>query len=119
MTDEEVQRSRDKLLRRQGLVLNDPQVLSAMEHGERGYRFLPVSTGRGGSDYLVTPEQMELLDEYITAALRSAAGELARGNIDADPYWRGRTTTPAAGATTGRPATSRRAAGTRGATGVG
>ena len=32
---------------------------------------------------------MDLLDQYITAALRRAAGELALGNIDADPYWRG------------------------------
>ncbi len=87
MTDEEIQKSRDRLLRRQGLVLDDPEVLSAMEHGEGGYRFLPVSTGRGGADYLVTPDQMEALDGYITASLRCAAGELAQGNIDADPYW--------------------------------
>ena len=89
MTDEDIQRSRDKLLRRQGLVLDDRSVLSAMERTEGGYRFLPVSTGRGGSDALVTRPQMDLLDEYITAALRRAAEELARGNIDADPFWRG------------------------------
>ncbi len=87
MTDEEIQKSRDRLLRRQGLVLDDPEVLSAMEHGDKSYRFLPVSTGRGGTDYLVTPDQMEALDGYITASLRRAAGELAQGNIDADPYW--------------------------------
>ena len=87
MTDEDIQRSRDGLLRRQGLVLDDPAVLSAMEHTAGAFRFLPVSTGRGGGDYLVTPEQMELLDEYITDALKRAAGELAAGNIDADPYW--------------------------------
>ncbi|MBD5119087.1 MAG: ATP-dependent nuclease subunit B [Clostridiales bacterium] len=89
MTDEDIQRSRDGLLRRQGLVLDDPAVLSAMEHAAGAFRFLPVSTGRGGGDYLVTPEQMELLDGYITDALKHAAGELAAGNIDADPYWRG------------------------------
>lgn len=86
MTDEDVRASRDRLLRRQGLVLDDPDVLSAMEHAAGGFRFLPVS-GRGGGDYLVTPEQMDALDDYITAALRAAAGELAAGNIDADPYW--------------------------------
>ncbi len=87
MTDEEIQRSRDRLLRRQGLVLDDRDVLSAMERTAGGFRFLPVSAGRGGADYLVSGEQMELLDRYITDALRRAAGELARGNIDADPYW--------------------------------
>ena len=89
MTDEEIQRSRDRLLRRQGLVLDDPEVLSAMERAQGAYRFLPVSGGRGGSDYLVTPEQMDALDRYITQALHDAAGELAAGNIDADPYWQG------------------------------
>lgn len=88
MTDEEVQKSRDRLLRRQGLVLDDPAVLTAMERTDGGScRFLPVSSGRGGSDCLVSEEQMALLDEYITGALRRAAGELAAGNIDADPYW--------------------------------
>ncbi len=87
MSDEEIQKSRDRLMRRQGLVLDEPEVLSAMEHAAHGYRFLPVSTGRGGADYLVSGEQMDLLDEYVTDTLRAAAGELARGNIDADPYW--------------------------------
>ncbi len=87
MTDEDVERARDRLLRRQGLVLDDPDVLAAMERtGGEGFRFLPVG-GRGGGESLVTPEQMELLDGYITDALRTAAGELAAGNIDADPYW--------------------------------
>jgi len=89
MSDEDIQKARDRLLRRQGLVLDDPQVLSAMERTAGAYRFLPVSTGRGGADYLVSGEQMEALDEYITHALRAAAGELAQGNIDADPYWHG------------------------------
>lgn len=89
MSDGEIQRARDRLLRRQGLVLDDPDVLSAMERPAGEYRFLPVGTGRGGGDSLVTPAQMEALDGYITAALRAAAGELAAGNIDADPYWQG------------------------------
>lgn len=87
MTEEEIQVSRDRLLRRQGLVLDDPEVLSAMEHTAGGFRFLPVGTGRGGGDALATGEQLEALDGYITAALKRAAGELAAGNIDADPYW--------------------------------
>ena len=95
MTDGEVQAARDRLLRRQGLVLNDGPVLAAMERAQGGeYRFLPVGAGRGGADCLATGEQMDALDRYITAALASAAGELAAGNIDADPYWRGADQTP-------------------------
>ena len=87
MTDGEIQAVRDKLLRRQGLVLGEPAVLSAMERTQEGYRFLPVSKGRGGSDSLVSAEQMQALDEFIADTLRRCAGELAKGNIDADPYW--------------------------------
>ena len=87
MSEAEVQKAKDKLLRRQGLVLDEPEVLDAMEHTVGTYRFLPISSGRGSGDYLVSSEQMDALEEYITAALRRAAGELAAGNIDADPYW--------------------------------
>ena len=87
MSDRDIQTARDKMLRRQGLVLDEPDVLAAMEHTSGSYRFLPISTGRNSGDYLVSSVQMDALDEYITYALRCAAGELAAGNIDADPYW--------------------------------
>lgn len=87
MTDGEIQAARDKLLRRQGLVLSDPAVLRAMERTQGGCRFLPVSSGRGGGESLVSAGQMEQLDEFITDTLKRCAGELAAGNIDADPYW--------------------------------
>lgn len=87
MTAEDVARLQDSLLRRQGLVLGDEAVLRAMERGEGSFRFLPVSEGRGREDYLVTGEQMELLDGYITQMLERAAGQMAAGNVDADPYW--------------------------------
>ena len=87
MSEEDIQKSRDKLLRRQGLVLDEPEVLEAMEHTAGSYRFLPISKGPYKHDYLISPEQMDALDKYITVALRRAAGELAAGNIDADPYW--------------------------------
>lgn len=94
MSDRDVARARDALLRRQGLVLDDPAVLDAMEHGEGGFRFLPVGEGRGGGECLVSPSQMDALDRYVAAALARAAGELAAGNIDADPYWQGAAQTP-------------------------
>lgn len=87
LTDGEIAARRDQLLRRQGLVLNDPAVLYAMEHSGETFRFLPVGKGRGGEDYLVSGAQMELLEAYIGEALTAAAGELAKGNIAADPYW--------------------------------
>ena len=87
MSDGDIQKARDKLLRRQGLILDEPEVVTAMEHTAGTHRFLPISMGRNSGDYLVSSEQMDALDEYITTALRRAAGELAAGNVDADPYW--------------------------------
>ena len=87
MTAEEVSKKQGSQLRRKGLVLDDPAVLYAMEHNEGKYRFLPISEGRGKTDYLVTPERMERLNAYITGVLARAAGQMAEGDIDADPYW--------------------------------
>lgn len=81
MTAEAVADSRQKLLRRKGLVLDDPEVLAAMERDCLG-RFLPDR-----AEYRVTGEQLELLDGYVTDTLEAAAGQMAAGNIDADPYW--------------------------------
>ena len=84
---EEVTKLQDRQLRRQGLVLNVPEVLQAMERTESGYRFLPIGEGRGKQDGLVTKEQLEQLDGFVTDVLRKAAGEMAEGNIAADPFW--------------------------------
>ena len=86
MSAEMVAKERGDQLRRQGVVLNIPEVLQAMEQSEGNYRFLPVKE-KGKQDYLITPEQMEKLDAYITDALSHAAGQMAEGNIAADPYW--------------------------------
>ncbi|MCI6255119.1 MAG: exodeoxyribonuclease V subunit gamma [Clostridiales bacterium] len=94
MTEAERRRSVDSELKRKGLVLDDPQVLAAMEHpGEAGIRFLPVRvSGRTGAvtgDALVTAERLGRLERHIGAVLREIGQELAAGNIAADPFWRG------------------------------
>jgi len=82
MTDEEVRAAQSRELRRQGLVLDDPAVMAAMERTEGKSRFLPDR-----ADYHVSEEQMAQLDTFVTDALRKAAGQMAEGNVDADPYW--------------------------------
>lgn len=82
MTEDEVRAAQRRELRRQGLVLNDEEVLTAMERGEGKPCFLPDK-----ADFRVTEEQMAQLDEYVMEALKKAAGQMAKGNIDADPYW--------------------------------
>ena len=82
-----VAQEQEKQLRRQGLVLDDPAVIDAMEEAQDGkYRYLPLSSR--SRDCLVNEAQMGELDEYVTQVLREAAAQVAGGNIDADPYWR-------------------------------
>lgn len=87
MTPEQVRQETDKELLRKGLVLDDPEVLAAMEDTAGGKnRYLPLGPR---SDAAVSREQMTRLARLVEEKLHAAAGELAAGNIDADPYWRG------------------------------
>ena len=94
MSDEAWRKALDKELRRSGLVLDDPAVLEAMEPaGEGGYRFLPLkvskSTGAISGEALATAEQLGKLGRHIQKVLEEVCRELARGDISADPFWRG------------------------------
>ena len=83
MTPAQVDAARGRQLRRQGLVLAEEPVLEAMEHGPGGRRFLPDRP-----EFQVSRAQMEELDRFVTRTLRQAAGNLAAGRIEADPFWR-------------------------------
>lgn len=94
MTERERQKQTDAELRRHGLILDDPEVLEAMEAiNEGGPRFLPVKvssrTGTITGEALVTAERLGKLKRHTQRILSEIAGELASGVIDADPYWRG------------------------------
>ena len=95
MTEQQRQREIDKQLRRSGMLLDDPDLLAAMEHVEPGGapRFLPIRvskrTGAISGDSLATAEQWGKLRRHVGRILRDIAGEIARGNIDADPWLRG------------------------------
>lgn len=94
MTEEERRKAVDRELKRRGLVLDDPDVLSAMERpGEEGVRFLPIKvsskTGAITGDALVSAERLGKLEKHIRKILDDIGCELAAGNITADPFWRG------------------------------
>lgn len=94
MTPVQRQKEVDRQLRRSGMLLNDPTLLAAMERVESGGgpRFLPVRvskrTGAVTGESLATAEQWGLLHRHVGKILRDIAGEIATGNIDADPYLR-------------------------------
>ena len=94
MTEAARRQAVDKELRRRGLVLDEPEVLEAMEHpGPEGIRFLPVKvssrTGAITGDALVSAERLGRLERHIQRVLRDIGGEIAAGNIAADPFWKG------------------------------
>lgn len=93
MSEEERKKLVDKQLRRKGLVLDDPEVLKAMERpGDGGLRFLPVKQNKNGEvtgDALVSSGRFARLERHVARVLRDICGELAAGNIAADPFWRG------------------------------
>ena len=92
ISEEDCRKSAREALRREGLVLDDEEVLRAMEDwGDGEPRFLPLKVDKSGalkSDYLVRTEQMGKLSRKVMQTLEEIAAEMAAGNIDADPYWR-------------------------------
>ncbi|MGN1001237.1 MAG: PD-(D/E)XK nuclease family protein [Oscillospiraceae bacterium] len=92
LSTEEILAEKAKARRRSGLVLDNEQVLQAMEHGETP-QYIPVSF-KGGAysgDSLASLERLGELSRHIDGTLRALAGELRSGCIAADPYFRTQT----------------------------
>lgn len=90
MSDEEIAKKRLAGLRRSGLVLDDPEVLRAMENSDSPRR-LPVKWKAGvpTGESLASAERLGKLKKFIDDALAAMAQELKRGSISADPYYKG------------------------------
>ena len=93
MSDEARQKKVDTELRRKGVVLDDPAVVAAMEDPEEGpIRFLPIRVNKSGQitgEALVSAQRLGKLARHTDHILREIGQELAAGNINADPFWRG------------------------------
>ena len=84
----EAEKKRADALRRSGLVLDDPALLEAWEHGSEK-RYIPVKFKKtAASEGLASLEQLGLLGRHIRGTLGEMAGELHRGSIAADPFYR-------------------------------
>ena len=92
ITPEALRRAMDRELRRDGMVLGDPEVLRAMEHSAlEAPCFLPIQVNKDGgiSGGVATAAQLGRLGQYVEKLLHQITRELRQGNIDADPCWRG------------------------------
>ena len=86
VSPEQLQREREKQLRRSGLLLAEPEVLRAMEHESlQEPHYLPVRVGRDGklSGSIASAARLGRLGEYVERQLRQIADEIR--TIAADP----------------------------------
>lgn len=89
LSDDELAAERSKKLERSGLLLDEPEILRAMERSDAP-RYLPVKIKNGeySGDSLASAEKLGALSRHINETLTALAGELHRGNVAADPYFR-------------------------------
>ncbi|MCD8335178.1 MAG: PD-(D/E)XK nuclease family protein [Clostridiales bacterium] len=94
MTEEQRRKALDTALSRSGMLLDDSQVLHAMEDVPLGEspRFLPIKvakrTGAISGENLATAAQWGKLHHHVGEILREIAHEISAGDISADPYLR-------------------------------
>ena len=94
MDEQKIQAAADKELRRSGMLLNDQDVLRAMEHfSDTKARFLnlkrPKSATEVSGEVLASAEQLGVMRRHVEKILRDIAKELSGGCVDADPWLRG------------------------------
>ena len=88
----ELQKKIDEELKRSGLLLDQPEVLRAMEHDALTEpRYLPLKIKKGGelSGDIVSAAQLGKLGRYVEEILHQITREIRDGKIDADPCRRG------------------------------
>ena len=80
------ERKQLKLMRMDGLLIDDPAVLEAMEQGGGG-AFIPAYQSRGGAtDSVASMEQFGRLKRRMEELLRDMAQTLRSGGIEAKPF---------------------------------
>jgi ATP-dependent helicase/nuclease subunit B len=75
---------------RKGLVLDNDNVLYAMEHTQDSPEFLPFRVKKNGErdGALASASQMELLHQFVMQRLQQTAEEIASGELTPNPYRR-------------------------------
>ena len=92
MSAGEILAEKAKARRRSGLLLDDAEILRAMERGETP-QYLPVKCKDGvySGDALASAEGFGQLARHIDELLRDMARELRAGSVAADPWYRSET----------------------------
>ena len=88
--DDELERKKLKDNLRSGLLLNDPEVIDAMENGTKG-KYIPVTLSKEGlpsGDSLAGAEELGALAKHVFMLISRMGNELRQGELSADPYFR-------------------------------
>jgi len=88
-TVNELGKMRDKTWKRKGLLLNDEDVLKAMEPGDVPRRMNYKRNSSGITGDIATSTQFHLLKKYVFALLGKMVDEIATGCVEPNPYTRG------------------------------
>lgn len=76
--------------RRKGLLLNDEQLLGAMEENLNRPQYLPLQMKKSGlSGDLASREQLDQLERFVEKTLREMTSRMFRGDVQPDPIIRG------------------------------
>lgn len=91
LTDEELNKEKAKMRKRSGLILDDCDIIAAMESSESP-EYIPVSFKKDGSlssESLADCEQFKALHQHVYGRLLELSANLSGGKIEASPYYRG------------------------------
>ena len=94
LSDEEAAAAREKLWKRKGLLLQDEQVLYAMEPEDTPKRLNVTRRKDGITGDLASREQLQLLKNYVFQLLGKMVEEIMSGNVKPNPYTRGTSHNP-------------------------
>ena len=90
MDDESAASERKPHWKRKGLLLQDENVLQAMEPGDRPVRMCYTIRKDGTySGDLADRDQLKLLERYVFHILGKLVEDIASGNVEPNPYTRG------------------------------
>lgn len=90
LVEDEAEKLRQSQWKRKGLLLNDYEILQAMEPGDspRRMNYTIRKDGELTGD-LADREQMKMLGEYVFHVLAGLVEDIASGTVEPNPYTRG------------------------------
>ncbi|MEA4831491.1 MAG: PD-(D/E)XK nuclease family protein [Oscillospiraceae bacterium] len=89
VSDEDAETKASKLLKNDGLIIDDKELIYAMDPAVSG-SFIPVKFNKDGSissySKVISKENYSILKKHVDRILKKTADDLLRGDFTADPF---------------------------------